>query len=96
MENGPIKSQVVSVSMHLNDWLRNDCMSYYHIAVDCGQLSNPVNGQVQISPDTRLGAIAIYICNFGYQVNGAQRRYCRSDSKWSQNTPSCKSIMTNH
>lgn len=67
------------------------CPLFCIVAVDCGELSNPVNGQVQISPNNKLGSVAIYKCRFGYVLSGVHKRFCQADARWSSTSPSCRS-----
>lgn len=62
--------------------------------IDCGDLVDPVNGRVNISPDTKLGSVAIHKCRIGYKLKGNERRYCLANSKWSSTAPSCESTLT--
>ncbi len=57
-------------------------------AIDCGVLSNPVNGSVEI-PLTTFNAIITYTCNDGYTLKGDTTRTCESDEQWSGSAPVC-------
>ena len=57
-------------------------------AVDCGDLSQPSNGQISI-PATTLGSMATYSCDPGYTLDGNASRICGSDGQWSGSQPSC-------
>ena len=56
----------------------------------CGPLDNPKNGWVHISPNTELGAVAIYRCKLGYELSSDDRRYCGTDGHWSGTAPTCQ------
>ena len=58
-------------------------------AVDCGTLPDPRNGWAHISPNTLLGAVVIYRCKLGFQLNGQERRYCEANGQWSGVAPTC-------
>ena len=45
------------------------CLLSYYV-VDCGPLSNPANGQVDISSGTSINSVAMYSCYTGYSVTG--------------------------
>ena len=62
---------------------------YLFVAVGCGQLPDPLNGQVDIS-DTIIGSFAVYTCNQGFVLIGQMRRVCQRTAQWSGNTPSCQ------
>lgn len=58
------------------------------IAVDCGPLPDPDNGQVTVF-ETTFGSSAIYSCNPGFQLVGDARRICTDSGKWSEKEPAC-------
>ena len=57
--------------------------------VDCGPLSNPANGQVDISSGTTLNSVATYSCYTGYNVTGESTRICTADGQWTSSAPTC-------
>lgn len=59
------------------------------VRVDCGQLPDIPNGQVDISPDTKFGSYATYSCNLGHVLQGNQQRICQANGQWSGSTPKC-------
>ena len=68
------------------------CMSEYglfSIAVPCGTLNNPTNGQVNVEGNT-FGSQANYSCSEGYVLNGNSTRMCQSDGQWSGSEPTCE------
>ena len=58
--------------------------------VDCGPLTDPVNGAVDTSSGTTFTNTATYTCNSGFGVNGGESVTCRSDGNWSPNPPTCE------
>ena len=61
---------------------------YFSIAVSCGNLSNPVDGEVSADGNT-FGSQANYSCSEGYVLNGNSTRMCQSDGQWSGSEPLC-------
>ena len=57
-------------------------------AVDCGALTNPVNGMVVVSTTTFMST-ATYTCDTGYMLSEDVTRTCGSDMMWSGNEPTC-------
>ena len=57
--------------------------------VDCGNLSDPVNGTVTLT-GTVEGSIANYTCNEGFLPDGPMVRMCGSDGMWSAEAPECE------
>ena len=81
----------------LKEWLLRfiDACIYLHlfliyIAVDCGTLTNPVNGQVTHTAGTTFGRTATYSCNTGYNLVGDSTRTCQATRVWSGSPPSCQ------
>ena len=58
--------------------------------IDCGDLSNPVNGRVVLQLTTE-GSVATYSCNKGYKLSGSSTRTCGSDGAWTGDAPTCNS-----
>ena len=61
----------------------------FSIAVPCGTLNNPTNGQVSAEGNT-FGSQASYSCSEGYVLNGNNIRMCQSDRQWSGSEPTCE------
>ena len=59
------------------------------LAIDCGTLSSPANGQVNI-PTTTLWSTATYSCISGYRLNGTSIRICEGSGSWSGTAPTCE------
>ena len=55
-------------------------------AVDCGNLTNPVNGRVQYD-STKVNSIATYNCNADCDLNIT--RVCQKNGTWSGEEPVC-------
>ncbi len=69
------------------------CMSLLYkniVIVDCGPLTDPANGQVDISSGTTLMNIASYSCDTGYTLTGSTERTCKADGMWSLYEPVCE------
>ena len=60
------------------------------------QQSPPSVGSVQIGNGTacynglHTGSEAVYSCNCGFRLQGAEIRRCQSDGLWSETTPVCQ------
>ena len=65
------------------------------IAINCGTLTDPANGQVDTSSGTTFTQIAIYDCNSGYTFRGGQTtRTCTYNGAWSISAPICDRMIT--
>ena len=60
-------------------------------AVDCGNLTDPGNGQVNHTAGTS-GQTVTYSCNTGYNLVGDSTRTCQATGKWSGSAPTCQGI----
>lgn len=92
METGRERSHSVYVSSYKTDVLGlvHVDLVLPNIAVDCGQLVHPVDGQVNATATT-FGSVASYVCREGYViVNGSGSRTCQADAHWSGTRPTCK------
>jgi hypothetical protein len=57
--------------------------------VDCGSLTDPVNGAVTVT-NTTFNSTATYSCNGGYNLVGdTTTRTCLASASWSGSKPSC-------
>ena len=65
---------------------------YFHTAVDCGNLTNPTNGQVNLSAGTTFGQTATYGCNTGYNLVRDSIRTCQATGEWSGSVPNCEGM----
>ena len=62
-------------------------VSLFSTVVDCGTLSNPLNGQVSHTAGTTFGETATYSCNTGYNLVGDNTRTCQATGEWSGSEP---------
>ncbi len=64
------------------------------IAIDCGKLQNPLNGDVDYEGGTVYQSVATYSCCKGFEINGDdQTRVCDKNGTWLGTIPSCKRIQ---
>ena len=63
----------------------------FFTAVNCGALTDPMNGMVDTSSGTTFMNTATYTCDTGYILIGTSTRMCQSDAVWSSATPTCES-----
>ena len=61
--------------------------------VNCGNLTNPDNGQVNHTSGTTFGQNATYSCNTGYNLVGNSTRTCQATGNWSGSPPTCAGIQ---
>ena len=57
----------------------------------CPTLLNPENGQVTVNTHT-VGGVAIYTCNNGFTLTGAEKRMCVQTGEgglWTMKEPTC-------
>ena len=62
-------------------------------AVDCGNLTDPANGQVNHTAGTTFGQNATYSCNTGYNLVGNSTRTCQATGSWSESEPTCQGML---
>ena len=62
-------------------------------AVDCGSLTDPANGQVDLTSGTTFGQTATYSCNTGYNLVGDSSRTCQTTRLWSGSVPTCEGML---
>ena len=61
-----------------------------HVAVDCGNLTDPNNGRVTHLSAT-FQSVAEYTCDVGFTLSGqSATRTCQSNGVWSGIQPSCQ------
>ena len=70
------------------------CTAYLFTVVDCGTLTNPVNGQVSHTAGTTFGQTATYTCARGYNLVGGTTRTCQATGVWVGSAPTCQSRLT--
>ena len=61
--------------------------------VDCGNLTDPDNGQVNHTAGTTFGQNAAYSCNTGYNLVGDRTRTCQTIGNWSGSAPTCQGML---
>ena len=61
--------------------------------VDCGNLTDPVNGSVTHTVGTTFGQTANYRCNTGYDLVGDSTRTCQATGNWSRSEPTCQGVL---
>ena len=63
---------------------------HFDSCTDCGPLSPPAFGSVQLLNDTTtLGSVANYACDPGYTLSTSMARVCTDTSVWSGSAPVC-------
>ena len=63
------------------------------VVVDCGSLTAPANGQVDLTSGTTFGLNATYSCNTGYNLVGVSTRTCEATGVWPNSAPTCQGIL---
>ena len=61
--------------------------------VDCGSLTDPANGQVDLTSGTIFRQTATYSCNTGYNLVGNSTRTCQATGEWSGSAPTCEGML---
>ena len=61
-------------------------------AVNCGPLTNPINGRFSHTAGTTFGKTATYSCNTGYRLVGDTIRICQATRVWSGSPPTCQGM----
>ena len=62
--------------------------------IQCPELNDPANGQVTVSPSSRLfRATAMYICFEGYRIHGGDIRVCSAGGQWTSEAPKCYGML---
>ncbi|CAI8036467.1 Sushi, von Willebrand factor type A, EGF and pentraxin domain-containing protein 1 [Geodia barretti] len=59
--------------------------------VDCGSLTDPVNGAVTVT-NTTFNSTATYSCNDGYSLVGDTTITCLASGLWSGDEPTCRAV----
>ena len=70
-------------------WKRICTCVNLRFTVDCGRLSDPVNGTVTTLGGTKFESLASYRCNAGYVLSYPASRTCLSSGLWSGTSPRC-------
>ena len=71
-------------------------MCFFLAAVNCGNLIDPANGQVDHTAGTTVGQTATYSCNTGYNLVGDSTRTCQAEGDWSGNAPICEGMLLHY
>ena len=66
------------------------------LTVDCGNLTDPSNGQATHIAGTTFGQTATYSCNTGYNLVGDSTRTCQAAGNWSGSAPTCEGMYVNN
>ena len=61
--------------------------------VDCGNLTDTANGQVNLTSGTTFGLNATYNCSTGYNLVGDSIRTCQATGNWSGSKPTCQGML---
>ena len=61
--------------------------------MDCGNLTDPTNGQVTLTAGTTFKQTATYRCNTGYNLVGDSTRTCQATGIWSGSAPTCQGML---
>jgi len=65
------------------------------VVIDCGPLSDPINGTVEFTISTILGSQAFYRCMEGFLLNGNGVRMCQENGTWTGSDPTCERELQN-
>ena len=63
------------------------------IVAHCGSLTDPANGQVDLTSGTAFEQTATYSCNTGYNLVGNRTQTCQALGQWSGSAPTCQSML---
>ena len=69
------------------------CIYLLLTVVNCGNLTNPVNGQLSHTAGTTFGQTGTYRCNTGYNLVGDNTRICLATGVWSGSAPTCQGML---
>ena len=61
--------------------------------MDCGSLTDPANGQVDLTSGTTFGQTVTYSCNTGYNLVGDSTHTCQATGEWSGSVPTCEGML---
>lgn len=59
--------------------------------MSCPNLTNPLNGMVEVSSGFTYESIAEYTCVVGYELSGQSSLACEAIGEWSASPPECNS-----
>ena len=73
----------------INYWtIRHFASLLWPLVLDCGDLMNPANGEVDLN-GTTPDSVATYSCDMGFRLNGTSTRTCQMSAQWSGSAPTC-------
>ena len=61
--------------------------------MDCGNLTNPENGEVDHAEGTTFGQTATYSCDDFFKLMGDSNRTCQDTGNWSGSEPTCRRML---
>ena len=85
----------LSKYMHARFEVYNIKLPFHIVAIDCGTLRAPLNGQLNITSST-FGSVAVYSCMPPYMLSGNVTRTCQSSGEWSGSEPVCSKFSLHH
>ena len=85
-----VLSQIVNVSSNID---LCDTVIILLTAVDCDNLTDPSNGQVDHTAGTTFGQTVTYSCETGYNLVGDSTRTCQATGNWSGSAPTCEGVL---
>ena len=95
MDSGAVESHPAHVSLPFILYLcYTVCNNYDAInwltVIDCGAPEIPQNGRISTPEGTTVGSKALYFCNDGYVLFGAEFRTCQENGQWFPGVPICR------
>ena len=63
------------------------------LTANCGNLTDPANGNVTHTTGTDVGQTATYRCDTGYNLVGDRTRTCQARGNWSGSAPTCQGVL---
>eukprot|EP00117_Sycon_ciliatum_P025318 scpid8485/ scgid5278/ Sushi, von Willebrand factor type A, EGF and pentraxin domain-containing protein 1; CCP module-containing protein 22; Polydom; Selectin-like osteoblast-derived protein; Serologically defined breast cancer antigen NY-BR-38 len=58
----------------------------------CPPLSKISNGKFLATDGQKIGSVATYVCQIGYQLRGTSKRTCQTNTLWTSSAPVCNNI----
>ena len=87
-DNGATGNPLASVSQAINLYFMCVHPLVPNTAIQCSELTDPVNGSVSVS-DRTPGSVASYSCRPGFVLEGVTLRTCQTTGVWSFEAPVC-------
>ena len=72
------------------------CVFSNILEISCGNLANILHGSEDFSDGTLFLSVAVFSCESGYVLQGAQLSVCGADGTWSSEVPTCKGTYTHY